>query len=380
MREPEDQLAELGRENLRRELRVIDSPQGTAITTTADGKSLVNFSSNDYLGLANDPELIDAFAGALKKHGVGSGASRLVCGTLKPHTNLEAVVADFKNTEAALTFSSGFAAATGVIPAVVGKNDYIIADKLCHASLIDGARLSGATMRVFPHNDIAKLEAHLQWATKQAQPESRILVLTESVFSMDGDLCELVEICRLKETYQFLLLVDEAHAVGIMGPKGRGLAAQLELEDLVDFQMGTFSKAVGLSGGYLAASRSWTDVLINRARSFIYSTAPSPALAETIEHSLQIISGAKGEELRQQLWKNISELDAKATSAIIPIVIGENEAALAKSKELLENGFLVPAIRYPTVSRGTARLRVTLSAKHQLGEVGRLGRLLNECI
>ncbi len=379
MRDPKDELSELESLGLRRNLRKLDSPQGRLVRL-ADGKECFNFSSNDYLGLANDDRLIAAFQENLARYGVGSGASRLVCGTQSPHLELESQLADFKGSEAALTFSSGFATATGVISGLCDKSDIVILDKLSHASLIDGSRLSGAKMRIFPHNDLDKLESHLQWAVEKVDANGRILLVTESIFSMDGDLAPLAEIVALKEKYGALLLLDEAHAFGVIGPQGRGLAAELGLEDRIDLQMGTFSKAAGLSGGYLCASRSLVDLMVNRARSFIYSTAPSPALAATIFNAINLIGGSDGDSLRRKLWTNISSLDSSATSAILPIIIGENAEALAASNSLLEDDFLVPAIRYPTVPRGTARLRVTLSAAHEEEEIAMLKSALSKWV
>jgi 8-amino-7-oxononanoate synthase len=268
-----------------------------------------------------------------------------------------------KGTEAALVFSSGFATAVGSLPALVGKDDVLVLDKLCHASLIDGARLSGATIRVFPHNDTAKL-ARLLESIRAKQPAARVIVVTESVFSMDGDLCPLTELVELKDRHGALLFLDEAHAFGVLGPQGMGLAAHLGLQDRVDFQMGTFSKAAGLAGGYLATSAAWRELLVNRARSFIYSTAPPPALAHATMAALDRIRSADGDQRRKQLRENISVLSAKHPSPIVPVLLGTNDAALAASARLEEHGFLVPAIRYPTVPRGTARLRISLSAAH----------------
>jgi len=275
MRDPAEELAALEAQGLRRHLRQLDSPQDSRIALAASGRC-VNFSSNDYLGLANSERLKAAFKNHIEVHGVGAGASRLVCGTMAPHLALEEKIAALKGAEAALTFGSGFATATGILPALCGKEDFLILDKLCHASLIDGARLSGATMRIFPHNDLGKLRDHLAWARSKAAAESRIIVVTESVFSMDGDRAPLREIVALKDEFGALLLLDEAHAFGAIGPQGRGLAAELGLESKIDLQMGTFSKACGLSGGYVCTSRAMVDLLINRARSFIYSTAPAP--------------------------------------------------------------------------------------------------------
>ena len=363
MRSPESELEALESSGLRRQLRRIDSPQGVVITL-ANGTTLLNFSSNDYLGLANHPLTRASFIKNIEAFGTGSGASRLVCGSQSPHHGLEEKLAAFKNTESALTFSSGFATATGVIPALCDKEDIIILDKLCHASLIDGARLSGATMRVFPHNDLEKLASHLSWAERKIAKDGRILVITESVFSMDGDRAPLQGICDLLTPSPALLLVDEAHAFGYIGPEGRGLAAELGLEEQINLQMGTFSKAAGLSGGYICGSRNMTDLLVNKARSFIYSTAPAPSLAATISDCLDLIAGDNGATLRSALWDNIQLFNSEATSAIIPLIIGENEPTLAAAQTLRESGYLIPAIRYPTVSKGTARLRVTLSANH----------------
>lgn len=375
MRDPGEELESLEAAGLRRHLRRLDTPQDASVEVTGVGKCL-NFSSNDYLGLANSEALKKSFQHHLDIHGVGSGASRLVCGTMSPHLELEEKLAAFKRSESALTFGSGFATATGILQALCVKDDFIILDKLCHASLIDGARLSGATMRIFPHNDLNKLRDHLSWAQSKANEDSRVLIVTESVFSMDGDRAPLREMVELKEEFGALLLLDEAHAFGIIGPQGRGLAAEEALESRIDLQMGTFSKALGLSGGYVCTKRAIVDLLVNRARSFIYSTAPSPALAATISDALDLIAGADGEERRLRLWSNIREFSEEARSAIQPHVIGENEAALEASQSLLESGFLVPAIRYPTVPRGTARLRFTFSAAHEKEDVSALKKAL----
>lgn len=378
MRSPEEELAGLVKQGLKRNLRHLDSPQGRTIRLH-EGSTLLNFSSNDYLGLANDEELKTSFTENIQQHGVGSGASRLVCGTLGPHLELEESLAALKNTNAALTFSTGFATATGVISGLCQKGDVVIADKLSHASLIDGARVGDSTLRVFAHNDLDQLEQRLKWARKNTDESARILVVTESIFSMDGDRAPLEAIIELKERYGALLLVDEAHAFGIIGPQGRGLGSEAGLDHRIDLQMGTFSKAVGLSGGYVCGSRAWIDLLINRARSFIYSTAPSPALAATITDALKIISGGRGDELRSTLWAKLAQFSAeKPASAIVPLIIGENEAALAASEGLQEKGFLVPAIRYPTVPPGTARLRITLSAAHTEEDVDALKKALSD--
>jgi 8-amino-7-oxononanoate synthase len=370
---PRQELAELAASGLLRTLRPLESPAGPRVVR--DGRELWNFASNDYLGLAAHPAVAETFIEGIRRYGAGAAASRLVSGTLPPHRELEEALAAAKGTGAALVFSSGFATATGSLPALAGKRDVLVLDKLCHACLIDGARLSGATIRVFPHNDVAKLERLLQ-GIRAKDPDARVIVVTESVFSMDGDLCPLREIVEAKDRHGALLFLDEAHAFGVLGPAGMGLAAELGLRERIDFQMGTFSKAAGLSGGYLATSALWRDLLVNRARSFIYSTAPPPALAHASLASLSLIRSAAGDALRQRLRENIAILAPGHPSPVVPRILGENPAALAASRRLEERGFLVPAIRYPTVPRGSARLRISLSASHPVPAVATLREAL----
>jgi 8-amino-7-oxononanoate synthase len=372
MPSPAEELRKLQAEGLLRALQPLDSPAGPRVTR--GGRELWNFSSNDYLGLARHPEIEAALIEGVHRYGAGSAASRLVCGTLPPHILLEEAIAAAKQAEAALVFSSGFATALGVIPAVAAKQDYVVLDKLCHACLVDAARLSGATIRVFPHNDPAKL-ARLLATIRAKDPQARILVITESVFSMDGDLCPLREIVDLTEQHDALLLLDEAHGFGVLGAHGMGLAEREGLQQRVTFQMGTLSKAAGLSGGYVAASREWIDLLVNRARPFIYSTAPPPALAHAALTALRLIRTEEGKSLRGKL-RDIISLIADSPTPIIPRIFGSNEAALAASAALADAGFMVPAIRYPTVPRGSARLRVSLSAAHPPEAVAALKNVL----
>ncbi len=374
MTAPADTLRQLAADGLLRGLRPLDSGGGTRVSR--NGRELWNFAANDYLGLSRHPAIEAALIEGVQRFGAGSAASRLVCGTLPPHVALENALAEAKQSEAALTFSSGFATALGAIPAIVGKPDFIILDKLSHACLVDAARLSGATLRVFPHNDLGKLE-RLLTSIRAKSATARILVATESVFSMDGDLCPLREIVELTEAHDALLLLDEAHGFGVLGENGMGLAEKLGLQKRIAFQMGTLSKAAGLSGGYLAASRDWVDLLTNRARSFIYTTASPPALAHAALAALELIRSDEGRKLRAKLRENIARLGGHATP-IIPTILGSNEAALAASAALEEAGFLVPAIRYPTVPRGTARLRVSLSAAHPGVAIAALARQLGD--
>ena len=374
------ELSSLEKQGLRRSLRVIESSRGTLITIA--GCELVNFSSNDYLGLASHPEIASAMAEAAQRWGTGSTASRLICGTSAEHAALEEEIAAAKGTEAALVFSTGVAAATGTIPALVGRGDVVILDKLAHACLIDGVHASGAKMRVFPHNDLAKLESHLKWA-RETHPKGRHLIVTESVFSMDGDLAPLREIVELKERHGAILFLDEAHAVGVRGLGAQGLAGELGLAERIEIQMGTLGKALGVSGGYIAGSRTLIDFLINRARSFIFSTAPSPAIAAASRASLRIVQSPEGDALRKRLQENLrlfaDAMKAKLPpSAIMPLILGGEERALSEAARLQEAGFFVPAIRYPTVPRNTARLRITLSAAQSHEQIRGLAAALRE--
>ena len=375
----QEQLQALRARSLDRHLREIASAQGAEIEIS--DRRLVNFSSNDYLGLANDPRLREAAIAAIGEFGVGSGASRLISGTQSAHLRLERALAKWKGTEATLCFSSGYAAALGTIPALATKTDVVLLDKLCHASLVDGARLSGAILRVFPHNHLGKLESHLEWARREC-PGKRVLIVTESVFSMDGDRAPLRELVELKERFDALLMLDEAHAIGVIGANGRGLAAAENLSDRVDVQMGTLSKALGVSGGYICGSRDLVEWLINRARSFIYSTAPPSAIAAAALASVDFLSSPEGEERRRLLWERInlmSELlSVSCSGAIFPWIVGDEQAALDLASALQSEGFFVPAIRYPTVAKGAARLRITVTAAHEEAQIRALCKAIKK--
>jgi glycine C-acetyltransferase/8-amino-7-oxononanoate synthase len=375
----QEQLQALRARSLDRHLREIASAQGAEIEIS--DRRLVNFSSNDYLGLANDPRLREAAIAAIGEFGVGAGASRLISGTQSAHLRLERALAKWKGTEATLCFSSGYAAALGTIPALATKTDVVLLDKLCHASLVDGARLSGAILRVFPHNHLGKLESHLEWARREC-PGKRVLIVTESVFSMDGDRAPLRELVELKERFDALLMLDEAHAIGVIGANGRGLAAAENLSDGVDVQMGTLSKALGVSGGYICGSRDLVEWLINRARSFIYSTAPPSAIAAAALASVDFLSSPEGEERRRLLWERInlmSELlSVSCSGAIFPWIVGDEQAALDLASALQSEGFFVPAIRYPTVAKGAARLRITVTAAHEEAQIRALCKAIKK--
>lgn len=372
-------LDALREDHLLRTLRPLSTHQGPDVAS--NGVELLQFASNDYLGLANHPSVLDAAIEAVRKFGAGSGSSRLLAGSLQPHHALEERLADFKKAEAALAFNSGYAAATGCLQAVVGKGDVVLLDRLAHACLIDGARLSGATLRVFPHNDMERLDGILS-RLRGVRKEGRILIVTESVFSMDGDVCPLPELIALKEKYGAWLFVDEAHATGVLGSQGRGWADQCRLADRVDFQMGTLGKALGSAGGYLCGSRSLVDYLINRARSFIFSTAPPPAQAAAAIAAINIASGPEGDTLRATLRSHMAALGESLPAAgnpltpIIPIHLGDESRALEIEARLRALAIWVPAIRYPTVSKGSARLRISLTAAHRPEHIDTLAAAL----
>ncbi|HEY0548639.1 MAG TPA: 8-amino-7-oxononanoate synthase [Verrucomicrobiae bacterium] len=374
-----------------RELRRVDSAQGPRIEMA--GRTLLNFSSNDYLGLANHPALKEAAIKAVEKFGAGAGASRLICGSLAPHHELEEALAHFKATEAAIMFSTGYAAALGTICSLVGKDDVVILDKLVHASIVDAARLSGAKLRVFAHNECGDLESKLKWAREIQSSKSkiqsrtpRVLVVTETVFSMDGDLAPLRDIVELKDRHGAWLMLDEAHATGLFGSHRRGLAEACELAGRVEVQMGTLGKALGASGGYVCGNRSLIDLLINRARSFIFSTAPVPAAAAAAGAGIELLQSPEGEKRRVAAWALVDQLknalvggpwtSSVVQSAIVPLIIGQETEGVAVANRLRARGIFVPAIRYPTVARGKARLRVTVTAAHTANDVQELAASL----
>jgi 8-amino-7-oxononanoate synthase len=348
-------------------------------------RELVQFSANDYLGLSLEPFLKQAATAAINRHGTGAGASRLLRGSHPPHAELEEAITVWKKTDAALVFSSGYAAAIGTISAVVGKGDVILMDKLCHASLIDGAKLSGALLRVFPHNNLERLRALLEWSARN-HPQAKVLILTESVFSMDGDSPPLVEIVQLKEEYGAWLLLDEAHAVGVIGENGCGLAHKLKVNRQIEIQLGTLSKALGGSGGYVCGSRPLISWLVNKARSFVYSTAPSPSSAAVSLAAIQWLFSEQARDRITRLWENIHlfsslvRLRQTNASAIIPVRANSTWLANEWSASLREEGLLVPAIRYPTVAKGTERLRITISAVHTAEQIRRLASVLARLI
>lgn len=378
-------LDELSAQGLYRELRSIDSPQAPRIQV--DGRTLLNFSSNDYLGLANHPALRQAAIAAVERYGAGAGASRLICGSLAPHRELDERLSVFKGTQAALAFSTGYAAALGTICALMGSQDVIILDRLVHACIVDAARLSGAKLRVFGHNDLNDLEELLRWAEEKTssqnhgarRSQARVLVVTESLFSMDGDHAPLREMVALKNKHHAWLMVDEAHATGVYGANRRGLAEELGIAEEVEIQMGTLGKAIGAAGGYICGSRALIEYLVNRARSFIFSTAPVPAATAAATAGIQLVQSELGEQRRSLLWQLVKVVAPRfapgvssSPSAIIPIHVGEETKAVELATALRLRGIFIPAIRYPAVARGQARLRLTLTAAHTNAEVEEL--------
>ena len=348
-----------------RELRRIEGPVDTWVTI--DGARVLALCSNNYLGLANHPALAAAAAHAAATYGVGAGASRLISGSLAIHRDLEARLARFKHTGAAVLFPTGYHANVGAITTLVGRGDAVFSDQLNHASIIDGCRLSGAEVHVYPHADADALDVLLARSAGR-----RRLVVTDSVFSMDGDHAPLHAICRVAAAHDAMVMVDEAHATGVEGPTGAGLVEALGLGDAVTVQMGTLGKALGAAGAFVAGSAALIALLVNRARSLIYTTALPPPVVAAVDAALEVVE--REPERRARLATISASLRARladlgfeippGSGPIIPVITGSSERALAWSRGLLERGVFVQAIRPPTVPDGTARLRVTLMATH----------------
>jgi 8-amino-7-oxononanoate synthase len=364
-----EELAALASRGLRRYLEPVEPVQGALVRV--GGETLINFSSNDYLGLATSPTVRAAALAALERWGVGTGASRVVVGDTPSHQRLEARLAAFERAEAVLLFNTGFAANSGIIPALVGSGDAVFSDALNHASIVDGCRLSRARVVVYPHADVEALSRALGETSAR-----RKLVVTDTVFSMDGDHAPLREILAACREQCAALMVDEAHATGVLGARGAGLCEELGLEDQVDLRMGTLSKAFGSMGAYVATSRAVADLLLNRARPFVFSTSLPAALCAAAEAAVDMVE--RDEALRARLWRNIRRfagglrtlgLHAEPRSAIFPVILGEPERALEAARRCREHGLLVKAIRPPTVPEGTSRLRFCLSAAHTEGHI-----------
>ncbi|MEB2310063.1 MAG: 8-amino-7-oxononanoate synthase [Candidatus Brocadiaceae bacterium] len=368
-----DELKVLQDRSLLRDFKTIESAQDSCVQI--NGKSYLSFCSNNYLGLANHPKVKQSAIEAIHKYGWGTGASRLISGNMLLHQALEKKIAEFKGTEAAILFPTGYMANLGALCSLVSKGDIVIGDKLNHASIIDGCRLSGATFRIYPHKDVRQLESLLQ----RSSAWRRKLVITDSVFSMDGDIAPLMEIADIAKKYDAMLMVDDAHATGVFGKQGKGLIEHCGLEGKIDIVMGSLSKAVGSIGGFIAGSKPLISFLKNKSRSFIYTTALPPAVCAASLAGLILIQ--EDTSLIDRLWKNIyfakSQLSKFVNtlpieSPIIPFIIGSTEGAVNLSIKLFENGILIPPIRPPTVPPGTSRLRISLMATHSEDDIKRL--------
>lgn len=366
-------LEALASQSLLRTRRVVEGPQGPLLQV--EGTQELSFCSNDYLGLANHPALIAAATDALQRYGMGAGASPLISGHSRAHESLESELAAFVGMPSALVFGSGYMANLGVTAALVGKGDTVIVDRLAHASLIDGARLSGASLKVFPHNDAVRLEQVLARCTT-----GRKLVLTDAVFSMDGDLAPLAALAAVCGRHDAWLLVDDAHGLGVLGPQGRGSLALAGVRAAHVLTMGTLGKAAGVAGAFVAGDAGVLAWILQRARTYMFSTAHPPALAAATSASLALI--AREDWRRERLQALAAQLRAgvaglpwsllPSATAIQPLIVGENAAARALSAALRAQGIWVPAICPPTVPKGTARLRISLSAQHTSADVARL--------
>lgn len=347
-----------------------------------DGKSCVNFGSNDYLDFASDERIREAVTQAVSSHAWGAGASPLVTGRTPLHAELESRLAEFKQTEASLIFTSGFAANVGTISALMGRDDTIFSDAKNHASIIDGCRLSGAKIIIYRHGDTSDLEERL----KHAPATGRRLIVTDSLFSMDGDIAPLESICATGNSHDAIVMVDEAHATGVFGATGAGISQHLECHDAIDVHVGTFSKAIGSIGGFVAGSQKLIDWLFNRARSYVFSTSPPPAMCAAALTALDLIRDEpfrrtellrKATRFRGLLKANDWDV-GKSESQIVPIMLGRPDVTMLWSKLLAEHGFLVPGIRPPTVPDGESMLRVSLSYAHDDSLLDRFVQTLNE--
>jgi glycine C-acetyltransferase len=381
-----DQINELKAKGTHFNLRVLEDEQ--APECTFDGKKVINLASNNYLGLTTHPKLREAALEATRKYGVGSGAVRTIAGTMKIHMELEEKIARFKNVEACVVFQSGFAANAGTVSAVLGKDDFIISDQLNHASIIDGARLSRAKILVFNHKDLAHAEQQL--ASIKDQP-GRKLLISDGVFSMDGDIGPLPGLCDLAEKYGAIMMVDDAHASGVLGRAGRGTIDHFSVHGRVDIQVGTLSKAIGALGGYVCGTRDLIDFLYHRARPFLFSTSHPPSVAATCIAAFDVLQDEP--ERIENLWENTRfwkkelallgfDIGGKTTPAsetpITPILIGDGARTMEFSRELFKEGVLGTGITFPTVPEGKARVRTIMTATHTEEELERALEVLKK--
>jgi len=378
-----DALVELRAAGVAPKLRVLEGEPKAVCRF--DGREVINLASNNYLGLATHKALRKASVDAVKRLGVGAGAVRTIAGTMAIHMALEEQIAAFKNVEACVVFQSGFTANAGTVSAVLGKEDLIVSDELNHASIIDGARLSKATIKVFKHKDVADCERILQ---EHANFAGKKLIITDGVFSMDGDIAPLPALCGLAEKYGCIMMVDDAHSSGVLGRNGRGTVDHLNCHGRVHIQVGTLSKAIGSMGGYVCGSRDLIDFLYLRARPFLFSTSHPPATAAACAAAFTLLDSAEGEKLVKKLWVNTKffkrELKKRgfefkvSETPIIPIHVGDAAKAFEFSKKLFEAGVFAPAVGYPTVAEGKARLRAMVSAGHKREQLLKAADILAE--
>ena len=363
-------LEELRAKGVAPKLRVLEGEQKPVCVF--DGREVINLASNNYLGLTSHKALRKASLEAVRKLGVGAGAVRTIAGTMKLHMDLEEQIAQFKRVEACVVFQSGFTANAGTVSAILGKDDLIVSDELNHASIIDGARLSKATIKVFKHKDVADCERILQ---EHANFPGKKLIITDGVFSMDGDIAPLPQLCELAEKYGCIMMVDDAHASGVLGRGGRGTIDHFDCHGRVHVQVGTLSKAIGSMGGYVCGSRDLIDYLYLRARPFLFSTSHPPATAAACQAAFTLLDSVEGEKLIKKLWANTKffkkELKKRgfqfkaSETPIIPIHVGDAAKAFEFSRKLFDAGVFAPAVGYPTVAEGKARLRAMVSAAHK---------------
>jgi glycine C-acetyltransferase len=367
----DDALVELRRDGLYRSLRILDGEQKAH--ARFDGREVINLSSNNYLGLTTHPKLRDAALRAVKELGVGSGSVRTIAGTMDLHMALERRIAAFKKTEAAVVFQSGFAANAGTVSAILGKEDLILSDELNHASIIDGARLSRATIKVFPHRDVAALRRLLE----ETKDVKRRLVITDGVFSMDGDVAPLRDVAAAARDHGAIMMIDDAHSSGVLGRNGRGTVDHFDLHGQVDIQVGTLSKALGVLGGYVCGSKSLIDFLCHRARPFLFSTSHPPAVAAACLAAFDVLE--EEPERIERLWTNTKRFKAglarlgfntgTSETPITPILVGEADLAMRFSDRVFERGVFAQGIGFPTVAKGKARLRTIVTATHTEAEL-----------
>lgn len=371
-----DTLQDLKSKHLHFRLKILEGEQKPV--AVFDGKEVINLSSNNYLGLTTHPKLRRAAIEATRKFGVGSGAVRTIAGTMKMHMDLEDQIARFKKVEACVVFQSGFTANSGTVSAILGKDDLIISDELNHASIIDGCRLSRATIKVFKHKNYADCERILEetqgWSGKK-------LLISDGVFSMDGDIADLPALCDLAEKYGCIMMVDDAHASGVLGSRGRGTIDHLGCHGRVDIQVGTLSKAIGSIGGYVCGSRDLIDFLYHRGRPFLFSTSHPPSVAATCQAAFDLLDSEVGDKLIKKLWSNTRFFKGKlkklgfdtgtSETPITPIMVGDAEKASQFSRDLFNEGVFAGAIGYPTVPEGKARLRTIVTATHKRSDLER---------